>query len=87
MIQILPTAVGIISYNAFGADIPDAWVLLVLFLFVNPPFIYTCSFLFAKDSTGGIVITFFYFFFGGLCTVAVSILKVLESTEKIGKVL
>jgi len=71
--QFLPVIVAIICYTSFGVDIPDSWVILVVFVFVNPPFIYFLSFFFRKDSTAGIVTSVIYLFFGGICCIVVGI--------------
>ena len=74
LFQSIPAVVGIIGVHAFGLDIPDIAYLFGAIVLVNPAFLYFFSFFFDKDETGSLVIKMFYFVFGIIAPIAISIL-------------
>jgi hypothetical protein len=64
--------------HAFGIDVPGVELLFLAMVFANPAFIYFFSFLFDKDETGSLVVKMFYFVFGIIAPIVVSILQVVN---------
>jgi len=83
----VPILVAIVSYLSVGTDLPYGWLLFFLFLMANSPFIYTLSFLFSKDSSGGTFVALFFLAFGWLAAIIVGILQVIPSTMKFARYL
>lgn len=72
--HFLPAIVGVVGVHAFGIDVPDIGYLFLAVVFCNPVFLYVFSFFFDKDETGSLVVKMFYFLFGVIGPIAVSIL-------------
>ena len=84
MISIL---VAIIFVYVFGVDLPDAWVLFLLFALAIHPFTYATSFLFNRENIAQTLTILFHVFVGGLFSIAILVLQSFSSTKKIGDVL
>lgn len=67
-------------------DIPQAWIILVIFIFVNPVFVYTLSFMFETEGSASILTRLLYILLGGIIPLAVQFLEIFESTVTIGKI-
>lgn len=79
---------GILGVYGFGIDVPGVEWLLIVNMFANPAFVYFFSFLFDKDETGSLVIKMFYFTFGNIAPIAVSVLQVIDAdTNAIGNIM
>jgi hypothetical protein len=61
-------------------------VLFLIFILVNPVFVYFFSFLFEKDGTASIITRLFYILTGAILPLAVSILAVIPATVDVAKV-
>jgi len=85
--HFLPAAVGLIGVHAFGIDVPDVGYLFLAVVFCNPSFLYVFTFFFDKDESGSLVVKMFYFLFGVIAPIAVSILQVISTTENIANIL
>ena len=66
---------------------PQVWVVVIVFIFANPVFVYFFSFLFENEGTASILTRLIYLLAGSILPIAVSILAVIPSTVEIGKVL
>lgn len=78
--QMVPILAAIVSYLAVDIDLPYGWLLFILFLLANSPFIYVLSFLFNKDSSGGTFVAIFFLAIGWLGAIVVGILQVIPDT-------
>lgn len=86
--QAIPSIVGILGVWGFGIDVPDVWVLFLVNIFANPPFIYFLSFLFDKEETGSLVVRMIFFVIGIVAPIAIAILQVVNlDTQKVAKIL
>lgn len=86
--QAIPSIVAMIGIQAFGIEVPHAWVLFLVNTFTNPPFIYFLSFLFEKDESGSSFVKMIYIVFGIIAPIAISILQVVDkTTQDVGDVL
>lgn len=59
-----------------------SWLLFLINIFANPPFIYFLSFFFSKDEAGSSFVKLIYIVFGIIGPIAVSILQVVNSTTQ-----
>ena len=84
MISIL---VAIIFVYVFGVDLPDAYVLFILFALSIHPFTYATSFLFKKENVAQTLTILFHVFAGGFVAIAILVLQSFNSTKSIGDVL
>jgi hypothetical protein len=80
MFQAIPATVAILGSHWFSIDVPEVQWLFLAVIFANPAFIYAFSFLFEKDETGSFVVKMFYFCFGMIAPIAISVLQVVNST-------
>jgi hypothetical protein len=62
-------------------------VIILIFIFANPVFIYVFSCLFKSDSSASIIIRLSYIFIGAILPTAIQFLLIFESTVKVGKVI
>lgn len=76
--QAIPATVAILGTHWFSIDVPQVQWLFAAVIFANPAFIYAFSFLFEKDETGSFVVKMFYFVFGMIAPIAVSVLQVVN---------
>jgi hypothetical protein len=49
LFQSLLSIVSILGYYLFDLDVPQAWVIFLVMIFNNPPFIYFISLLVQKE--------------------------------------
>lgn len=86
--QAIPSIVGIVGVHAFGIDVPGIEYLFLMMIFANPAFVYFFTFFFDKDETGSLVIKMFYFVFGMIAPIVVSVLSVVNpTTVKVANIL
>jgi hypothetical protein len=78
--QTIPSAVAIAGIYIFDIDVKPSWLLFLVHIFVNPPFIYFLSFFFQKDEAGSSMVKLVYIVFGIIGPVAISILQIVDST-------
>ena len=62
-------------------------MIILIFIFANPVFIYVFSCLFKSDSSASIIIRLSYIFIGAILPIAIQFLLIFESTVKVGKVI
>jgi hypothetical protein len=62
-------------------------VIILIFIFVNPIFIYAFSCLFKSDASASIIIRLSYLVIGAILPVIIQFLLLFPSTESVGKVL
>lgn len=53
---------------------PDGWIIILLFIFANPLFIYFLSFLFENEGSASIITRLIYILLGSIVPIAVSVL-------------
>ena len=88
LFQSLPAMFGIIFIHVFGIDVPDVGFLFLATMLSNPVFIYFFSFFFDKDESGSLVIKMFYFVFGIIAPITVSVLLVVnDTTNKVAEIM
>ena len=51
-----------------------------MMIFANPPFIYTCSFLFQTDEAASLATKLFFFLMGIIAPIVISVLAVINDT-------
>lgn len=78
--QAIAAIVGVVGVHAFGIDVPGVEWLFAATILANPVFVYFFTFLFEKDEAGSLVIKMFYFCFGMIAPIAVSVLQVVNAT-------
>ena len=84
MISIL---VAIIFIYVFRVDLPDAYVLFLLFSLSIHPFTYATSFLLKQQNVAQTLTILFHSFSGGFLAIAILVLQSFRSTKSIGNVL
>jgi len=75
---------AIILIAAYDMDLPGVWVLIVLNIFANSPFLYVVSFFFEKSDSASTATGLVLFIFGFIGPIAVFILILIEKTRNIG---
>lgn len=65
----------------YDMDLPQVWVLIILNMFANSPFLYAFSFIFDKGDTASTAVSFLLFILGFLGPIAVFILTLIEKTR------
>jgi hypothetical protein len=66
--------IAIIGLNIFDIKVESVYVLFILMIFANPPFIYFLSFLTEKEETGSLVVKMIYFVIGIISSITVTVL-------------
>lgn len=84
--SFIPIIVAIIFYKVFDSNIPDAWVLFVVFCFAIHPFTYATSFIFKKEGTAQTVTVLIHIFLGGIAAITCLTLSSFPSTKDYGNV-
>lgn len=71
LFQAPPSLCAIFGIKAFNLDFPDAYAIIIVFILVNPLFIYAVSCLFKNAGSASIIIRLFYIFIGAVLPVAI----------------
>lgn len=74
ILHLIIEGATIIYIHVFGLDIPQVWVLCLLFALANPAFIYFWSLLFEKEGAASSSIRIIFILFGCILPMACSIL-------------
>jgi hypothetical protein len=61
-------------------------VIVLIFIFANPVFVYFFSFLFENEGSASIITRLIYILLGSILPIAVSFLQIFPTTADIGKV-
>lgn len=85
--SLVPCAAGIGLIYAFGIDLPDAWILILVYAFTIIPFTYATSFLFAKENVSQIATLMLHFLCGVVLSPIFTMLNLFDSTRQAAKVL
>lgn len=85
--QAPPSICAILGIKLFNLDFPDAWVVILVFIFANPLFIYAFSCLFKNESSASIIIRASFLLIGTILPTAIQFLLIFPSTVKVGKVI
>lgn len=80
-LQCIPSMFVLILINAYDMDLPQVWVLIIINIFANPPFLYALSFAFAKADAASTAVGFLLFLVGFLGPIALFILLIIDSTR------
>ena len=87
MRSLIPISVAIAFTYVFKVDLPDAWILFLLFAASIHPFTYATSFLFKKENNAQTLTILLHVFCGGFLAIAVLVLQSFDSTKSIGDAL
>lgn len=87
LFQAPPSICAIIGIKLFDLDFPEAWVIILVFILVNPLFIYVFSCLFDSDSSASIITRLTYVFIGAILPTAIQFLLIFPTTVNVGKVI
>lgn len=82
--SMISITVAIIFIYVFSVDLPDAWVLFLLFALAIHPFTYATSFYFKKENSAQTMTILFHVFVGGFISIAVLVLQSFDTTRDIG---
>jgi hypothetical protein len=74
----VPAIVACFCVKLLQIDVPGIEKIFTWFVFTNPLFIYTISFLFSNDGMASIFARVFYFAFGAVAPVAAQILDLVN---------
>ncbi|TNV87329.1 hypothetical protein FGO68_gene5519 [Halteria grandinella] len=85
--QAPPSIAAMIGIQIFNIDLPQAWTLILIFVFVNPLFIYAFSCLFESTSSASLVTRLSYVFIGAILPIAFQFLLIFPQTVETAKVL
>lgn len=85
--QAPPSICAILGIKLFNLDFPDAWVVILVFIFANPLFIYAFSCLFNNESSASIIIRASYLLIGFILPTAIQFLLIFPTTLNVGKVI
>jgi len=66
---------------------PEAWIIVIIFIFANPVFVYFLSWLFDNEGTASIITRLIYILLGSILPIAVNFLLIFPSTVDIGNIL
>jgi hypothetical protein len=55
----------------FDLDVPQAWVIFIVMIFNNPPFIYFISLLVQREEQGSLLIKILYFSVGVIAPIVI----------------
>ena len=70
-----------------GIDLPDSWILILIYAFTIIPFTYATSFLFVKENVAQIATLMMHFLCGVVLSPIFIMLKLFDSTRQAAKVL
>ena len=84
-LQFFPSMFALILIAAYSMELPGVWVLIVLNMFANCPFLYVVSFLFDKSDSASTATSLLLFVFGFVGPIAVFILVLIEKTRDLGQ--
>ena len=87
MKSLIPISVAIAFIYVFKVDLPDAWILFLLFTVSIHPFTYATSFLFKNENKAQTYTILFHVFWGGFLSIAILILQTFNSTKDIWNIL
>lgn len=73
----------IVLIAIFDIDVKEAWVMLILAAFVNPPFLYVFGFFFDKADNSGGATSFYMFIFSFIAPIVIFVLQLIPSTRDI----
>ncbi len=85
LFQAPPSICAIVGIKLFNLDFPDAWIIILVFIFANPLFIYAFSCLFKNEGSASIIIRASYLLIGAILPTAIQFLQIFPSTVKVGK--
>ena len=86
-LQLFPSMFVLFLIAVFDMDLPQVWILIVINIFANPPFLYAMSFIFDKADSASTAVGFLLFLVGFLGPIAIFILTIIDSTRDIALVL
>ena len=82
-----PSICAIIGINLFNLHFPEAWVIILVFILVNPLFIYVFSCIFDSDSSASIITRLIYVFIVAILPTAIQFMLIFPTSVNIGKVI
>lgn len=85
--SLLPISVAIIFVFIFGVDLPDVWILFLLFAIAIHPFTYATTFWFKKENVASTLTIMIHIFGGGFLAIAILVLQSFPSTRDAAKVI
>ena len=85
--SLVPCAIGIGLLNAFSIDLPDSWILILIYAFTIIPFTYATSFFFVKENVAQIATLMMHFLAGVVLSPVFIMLKLFDSTRQAANVL
>jgi hypothetical protein len=83
-LQSFPSMFALILIAAYSMALPGVWLLIVINIFANSPFLYVVSFIFEKADSASTATSLVLFVFGFIGPIAVFILILIEKTRKLG---
>lgn len=84
---MIPCVLSIAFLYAFSLEKDNVFILFLLYPFAIVPFTCVTSFFFSKESTAQPVTMVIHFFICGMGAIAVSLLRIFESTRSVGDAL
>lgn len=85
--SLIPISVAIICVFAFNVDLPEAWILFLLFAISIHPFTYATSFWFKKENMAQSMTILLHIFLGGFIAIAILVLRAFDDTRDVAKIL
>eukprot|EP01022_Parablepharisma_sp_SALTPOND_P033217 TRINITY_DN88309_c0_g1_i1.p1 TRINITY_DN88309_c0_g1~~TRINITY_DN88309_c0_g1_i1.p1 ORF type:complete len:1355 (+),score=109.74 TRINITY_DN88309_c0_g1_i1:227-4291(+) len=85
--SLIPASAGIGMIYAFSIDMPNVWVLVLIFAIILIPFTYASSFLFENENVAQTVTLVFHFSMGMLFVPTLEGLRYGSSTKNVAKIL
>jgi hypothetical protein len=67
--------------------LPNAWVFFIVYIFINPVFVYALSAMFQSEATASIMIRIIYIILGVIFPVILASLLYLPDTYALGQIL
>lgn len=83
VLQFFPSIFAIFLIFVYDMELPSVWILIVINIFANPPFLYAMSFIFQKAESASTAVGFLLFLVGFLGPIAVFILTIIDDTRDI----
>ena len=84
---LLLSTMTIVCLNLFNMELPDFWVILLLYPFAIIPFTYATSFLFSKESSAQNSTLLIHVLISCIGAVGVFMLRLIKQTEDNGDLL
>ena len=75
---LLLSGMTILLLHLFNMDLPDFWVILIVYPFAIIPFTYATSFIFSKESTAQNVTTFVHIIISSVGAVGIFTLRLTK---------